>query len=79
MTNASGGASAPSTDPCARCDVLHASAQTVAGRTDGILEPVDESTCALLIGGNSLGVIALIEHIAGLADRYRRAAHPRAS
>lgn len=71
--------------------LIHAPAETVAGRTNGLLEPIDEHTCALTLAGDSLGVIAvilglldvdfdviqppeLIHYLAGLANRYQRAA-----
>jgi predicted DNA-binding transcriptional regulator YafY len=40
--------------------LVHAPAETVAGRTNGLLEPIDEHTCALTLAGDSLGVIAII-------------------
>ncbi|MCW2918249.1 MAG: DNA-binding transcriptional regulator [Actinomycetia bacterium] len=72
---------------------VHAPAEVVAGRTNGLLETIDEHSCVLTLAGDSLGVIVvilglldvdfdvieppqLIDYMARLADRYRRAAHP---
>lgn len=72
--------------------LVHDSIETVKDKTNGLVEIIDEHTCTLTLGGDSLGMIALslglldvdfdiiepvqlIDHVAGLADRYHRATH----
>jgi predicted DNA-binding transcriptional regulator YafY len=39
---------------------VHAPVEVVAGRTNGLLEAIDEHSCVLTLAGDSLGVIAVI-------------------
>jgi hypothetical protein len=39
---------------------MHAPAQAVVGRTSGIVEPVDDHTCLLTLGGVSLNGLASV-------------------
>jgi acyl carrier protein len=39
---------------------VHASAETLAGKTTGIIEPIDEHTSKLTLAGDSLDAIAIL-------------------
>ncbi|MBB4932675.1 putative DNA-binding transcriptional regulator YafY [Lipingzhangella halophila] len=78
-----------------QCRVLvHAPAERIAEHGMGVVEPVDDTSCLLRLGGESIPMVAvwigaldtdfevldppeLREHVAVLAERYRRAAGRR--